>query len=307
MKIFITGGLGFVGTRLTALLLQKGHRVTVIERNPRGKPAPPDGVSVIEGDASRPGPWQDALAGHDAVVNLAGVSIFSRWSRQKKEEIRGSRVLITGNVADAILKKKKGNIALISASAVGYYGFRGDEKLTEVDAPGDDFLARVCRDWEAEALRAAEQGARVVRARFGVVLGRKGGAMDILTRIFRLRLGNRLGAGRQWFSWIHEDDLAAALLFLLEKRAISGPVNCSAPEPVTNRELTRALNRALGTFPLVPPAPGMLLKTVLGEFGSFLLKGQRAVPARLEEAGFTFRYPRIREALAAVLTAGPQV
>nr|HPL18675.1 TIGR01777 family oxidoreductase [Spirochaetota bacterium] len=217
MKILITGGLGFVGTGLTALLLRKGHRVTVIERNPRSKPAPPEGVSVVEADATRPGPWQDVLAGHDAVVNLAGVSIFSRWSRQKKDEIYNSRVLITRNVADAIRTKKKGTITLISASAVGYYGFRGDEKLTENDAPGDDFLARVCRDWEAEALRAAQHGARVVISRFGVILGRKGGAMDILARIFKLRLGNRLGRGRQWFSWIHEDDLAAALIFLLEK------------------------------------------------------------------------------------------
>ncbi|HPV43509.1 MAG TPA: TIGR01777 family oxidoreductase [Spirochaetota bacterium] len=306
MKIFITGGLGFVGTRLTALLLQNGHRVTVIERNPRSKPAPPEGVSVIEADASRPGPWQEVLAGHDAVVNLAGVSIFSRWSRQKKEEIYNSRILITRNVADAMQAMKKKPITLISASAVGYYGFRGDEKLTENDAPGDDFLAGVCRDWEAEAFRAAQHGARVAISRFGVILGRNGGAMDLLTRIFRLRLGNRLGPGRQWFSWIHEDDLAAALLFLLEKKAISGPVNCAAPEPVTNRELTRALNRALGTFPLVPPAPGFALKTVLGEFGSFLLKGQRAVPARLVEAGFTFRYPRIREALAAILPPDPR-
>lgn len=306
MKIFITGGLGFVGTGLTALLLRKGHRVTVIERNPRSKPAPPEGVSVVEADATRPGPWQDVLAGHDAVVNLAGVSIFSRWSKEKKDGIFNSRILITRNVADAIPAKKKGGVTLISASAVGYYGFRGDEKLTENDAPGDDFLARVCRDWEAEALRAAQHGARVVISRFGVILGRKGGAMDILARIFKLRLGNRLGRGRQWFSWIHEDDLAAALIFLLEKKGISGPVNCTAPEPVTNRELTRSLNRALGTFPLVPPAPGFALKTVLGEFGSFLLKGQRAVPRRLEEAGFTFRYPRIREALDAILSPNPR-
>jgi len=306
MKIFITGGLGFVGTRITALLLRKGHRVTVIERNPRNKPAPPEGVSVIEADASRPGPWQEVLAGHDAVVNLAGVSIFSRWSRQKKEEIYNSRILITRNVADAMQAMKKKPITLVSASAVGYYGFRGNEKLTENDSPGDDFLARVCRDWEAEALKASKTGARVALCRFGVILGRKGGAMDILARIFRLRLGNRLGRGRQWFSWIHEDDLAEALLFVLEKRAISGPVNCTAPEPVTNRELTQALNDALGTFPLVPPAPGIALKIILGEFGSFLLKGQRAVPARLEEAGFTFRYPRIREALGAILPPKPR-
>ncbi len=301
MKVFITGGLGFVGTRLTAMLIQKGHRVTVIERNPRNKPAPPEGVSVFAADASRPGPWQDALADHDAVFNLAGVSIFSRWSRKKKDEIYNSRILITRNVADAIQKRKKGKITLVSASAVGYYGFRNDEKLTEGDPPADDFLARVCRDWESEALRAAGYGARVVISRFGVILGRSGGAMDLMSKIFRLHLGNRLGSGRQWFSWIHEDDLASALLFLLEHSSVRGPVNCTAPEPVTNRELTKALNRALGTFAIVPPAPGFVLKTILGEFGSFLLKGQRAVPKRLEESGFKFQYPRIREALASLM------
>ncbi|MBP7736576.1 MAG: TIGR01777 family oxidoreductase [Spirochaetes bacterium] len=301
MKIFITGGLGFVGTRLTALLIRKGHGVTVIEHNPANKAAPPEGVSVISADASKPGPWQEVLAGHDAVVNLAGVSIFSRWTRQKKEAIYNSRILITRNVVDAMGKRKKGSIDLINASAVGYYGFHGDEALTENDPPGDDFLARVSRDWEAEALRAGDFGARVVLTRFGVILGRSGGAMDILAKIFRMRLGNRLGPGKQWFSWIHEDDLASALLFTLERRSLKGPVNCTAPAPVTNRELTRELNRALGTFPIVPPAPGFLLKMAMGEFGGFLLKGQKALPSRLQKEKFAFRYPAIREALADII------
>jgi uncharacterized protein len=304
MKVFITGGLGFAGTTITGALLRKGHRVTVIERNPGNKPAPPEGVSVIAADASKPGPWQDVLAGHDAVINLAGVSIFTRWSGIKKEEIYNSRVLITRNVVDAIQKRKKGTIKLISASAVGYYGYRDDEKLSENDSPGGDFLARVCRDWESEALRAEDSGSPVVITRFGVILGRNGGAMDILTRIFRLRIGTRLGTGRQWFSWIHEDDLASAIAFLLEHKTIRGPVNFTAPNPVTNRELTRELNSALGTFPVVPPAPGFLLKMVMGEFGGFLLKGQRAIPSRLAEANFKFKYPHIREALAALFTSG---
>ncbi len=304
MKVFITGGLGFLGTKLTAILVRDGHRVTVIDRDPRDKPAPAEGVSVIAADATQPGPWQDALAGQDAVINLAGVSIFSRWSRQKKEDIYNSRVLITRNVVDAIQKRGKGKIDLVSASAVGYYGFHDDEKLTEDDQPGDDFLARVCRDWESEALRAEGHGARVVITRFGVILGAGGGALDVLTRIFKLRMGNRLGRGRQWFSWIHEDDLASAIRFLLGHAAIRGPVNCTSPGPVTNRELTRELNRALGTFPIVPPAPGFLLKTAMGEFGSFLLKGQRAIPSRLVEANFAFTYPGIREALSSIIRTG---
>ena len=301
MNIFITGGLGFVGTTLTAMLVQNGHRVTAIERNPGNKPAPPQGVSVIEADASKPGPWQDALAEHDAVINLAGVSIFSRWSRRKKDEIYYSRILITRNVVDALKKRAGKKTDLLSASAVGYYGFHDDETITESDASGDDFLARVCRDWESEALRAENYGTRVAITRFGVILGGKGGALNILKKLFRLRLGNRLGSGRQWFSWIHADDLATAFTFLLNKKNINGAINLTAPNPVTNRELTKALNRSLGTFPLLPPAPGFMMKILLGEFGNFLLKGQRAIPRRLQDLGFTFRYPDINKALIELL------
>ena len=301
MIIFITGGLGYIGTRLTAMLIQNGHRITAIERNPGNKPAPPQGVSIIEADASKPGPWQDALAEHDAVINLAGVSIFSRWSKRKKDDIYYSRILITRNVVDALKKRAGKKTDLLSASAVGYYGFHGDETITETGAFGDDFLARVCRDWESEALRAEQYGTRVVITRFGVILGGKGGALNILTKLFRLRLGNRLGSGRQWFSWIHADDLEAAFNFLLNKKNINGAVNCTAPNPVTNRELTKVLNRVLGTFPLVPPAPGFMLNILLGEFGNFLLKGQRAMPRRLQDLGFTFKYPDIDKALLDLL------
>lgn len=301
MKIFITGGLGFAGTTITAMLLREGHAVTVMQRSPVKKTAPPPDVTIIAGDARMGGAWQDALAEHDAVINLAGVSIFSRWNRRKKEDIYDSRIRITRHVADAIKKSGKKTINLISASAVGYYGFHGDEELTEKDPPGGDFLARVCRDWESEAMAAEAYGARVVITRFGVILGRGGGALDILTRLFRMRFGNRLGSGRQWLSWIHEADLASAILFLLEDASIRGPVNCTTPNPVTNAMLTKALNRALGTFPLVPPAPAFVMKAAMGEFGDFLLKGQRAMPGRLEEASFPFRYPAIDAALADLL------
>lgn len=258
MNIFITGGLGFVGTKLTAMLIKNGHRITVIERNPGSKPPPPQGVSVIEADASKPGPWQNAVAEHDAVINLAGVSIFSRWSKQKKDDIYYSRILIARNLVDALKKRTGKKTDFISASAVGYYGFHGDEKLTESAVPGDDFLARVCRDWESEALKSERYGTRVVITRFGAILGGNGGALDILTKLFRLRLGNRLGSGRQWFSWIHADDLVSAFSFLLDKKRITGALNCTSPNPITNRELTKELNRSLGTFPLVPPPPDLL-------------------------------------------------
>ncbi|OHD64764.1 MAG: TIGR01777 family protein [Spirochaetes bacterium RBG_13_51_14] len=298
MNIFLTGGLGFVGSKLTSMLVSNGHSVTVVERNPAGKQAPFKGIRVITADASRPGPWQDAVAEQDAVINLAGVSIFTRWNRRTKEGIYNSRILITRNVVDALKKRKGKKVDLISASAVGFYGFHGDEFLTESGTPGHDFLARVCRDWEEEALKAEQHGARVVITRFGVILGRDGGALDILRKIFQFRLGNRLGSGGQWFSWIHEDDLVSIFRFILERKNVRGPVNCTAPHPATNRELTGALNRALGTFPLVPPAPGFMLKTILGEFGDFLLKGQRVIPRRLSEAGFNFEYPDIDKALS---------
>ncbi len=301
MKVFITGGLGFVGTKLSEALLKNGHTVTVVERNPRARPSPLQGVTVIAADASRPGAWQDALAEHDTIINLAGVSIFSRWSRQRKLDIVNSRLFITRNVVDAIKKRKGKSTYLISTSAVGFYGFHGDEKLDESDIPGEDFLATLCREWEAEAMKAEAIGARVAITRFGIVLGTEGGALGILTRLFRFRLGNRLGAGKQWFSWIHQDDLVSIILHLLKKKSVRGPVNCTAPNPVTNRELTKALNRALGTFPLVPPAPGFMLSIALGEFGDFLLKGQRALPYRLLDSGFVFKFPHIDQALSDIL------
>ncbi|MBN2160874.1 MAG: TIGR01777 family oxidoreductase [Spirochaetes bacterium] len=306
MKFFITGGLGFVGRKLSEILVRERHQVTVVERNPGGKPPPPPGVSVIAADASRSGSWQDILAQHDAVINLAGVSIFTRWSKSKKDEIYNSRILITRNVVDALKARKNKKTLFFSTSAVGYYGFHGDEAMTESSPSGDDFLARVCRDWEAEAMAAESYGVRVVITRFGVVLGRNGGALDVLSGIFRLRLGNRLGSGSQWFSWIHEDDLASLFLFLINNGNISGPFNCTSPGPVTNSVLTRALNKALGTIPLVPPAPGFLMKLALGEFGDFLLKGQKAVPQRLIEAGFGFTHTDIRKALADLCRKGGQ-
>lgn len=303
MKVFITGGLGFVGKKLSGRLHAGGHQVTVMGRHAGGVTGSSGGIREIAADASKPGSWQDTLAEHDTIINLAGVSIFTRWTEKKKDEIYRSRIDITRNVVEGIKKRKGEPTDFISTSAVGFYGFHGDEELTESDIPGDDFLARVCREWEAEALKAADSGARVVLARFGIVLGRQGGAMDLLSRIFRMRLGGRLGSGRQWFSWIHEDDLAAIFMFLLENKTLSGAVNCTAPRPVTNGELTKALNTALGTFPLVPPAPGFVLRIVMGEFGDFILRGQRAIPSRLRDAGFTFSFPDIESALADL--AGP--
>ncbi len=296
MNIFIAGGTGFVGRAAAPRLIELGHAVTLAARGALHGAPLPAGARALEADLSKPGEWQAVMASHDCVVNLAGASIFTRWTASKKAAIRESRVSVTKNVVDALSGRSRVR-ALISASAVGYYGFRGDVELAEDAAPGDDFLAGVCRDWEREALNASPHGVRAVIARLGVVLGRNGGALGLLEKIYRLRLGNRLGPGGQWFSWIHVDDLASALVHVIDRENVAGAVNFTSPNPVTNREFTRAMNLAMGTFPLVPPAPGFALRLAMGEFGDFLLKGQRAVPRALLSGGFDFAYPGLDAAL----------
>src|SRR3990172_9971988 len=209
MKIFITGGLGFMGSVLAAKLAGQGRQVTVLTHSPGKRRKIPDGVSVIAADATKPGAWQEALAEHDAVINLAGVSIFARWTRQKKNAIYNSRMLITRNIVEAIKKIEGKKLDLLSASAMAYYGPHGDEPVTESDGPGPerDFLTRVSRDWEAEAMKAEQYGARVVITRFGVILFTGSRAMEVLALLFKLHLGNWLGSRPQWFSLIHPDDL----------------------------------------------------------------------------------------------------
>lgn len=298
MRIFMTGGTGFVGSALTHTLTEAGHRVTVLTRSIRPGRTLPQGAEFQEGDPTKPGPWQEHVPGHDAVVNMAGASIFTRWTRKTKEVLRESRLQTTHNLVDA-LKADKGppGVRFLSTSAVGYYGFCGDEDLTEEAPPGDDFLARLAVDWETEALEAEEAGASVALLRFGVVLGGTEGALPRMIPLFKKYLGSPLGSGTQWFSWIHVRDLVSIHRFLLEHPHIRGPVNCTAPHPVRNRELTQALAESLGKPAFLPPVPGFILRALLGEFGNVLLKGQRALPSRLLEEGFVFEYPDLRKAL----------
>ena len=294
MKVFVTGGLGFVGTQLSIRLLEQGHEVTVVDRAPRPAPQTPPQVVYLSADTTAPGDWQQSVAGQDAVINLAGATIFQRWNATTKKAIYDSRILTTRNLVQAM--DHRSGALLCSTSAVGYYGFRGDEELSEEADPGDDFLARVCVDWEKETKRAADRGARVVLTRFGLVLGKTGGAMGQMTPLFNAFIGGPLGSGQQWFSWIHIQDLLASFMFVFNEEKISGPVNFCAPNPVRNRELARELGRALSR-PSFIPTPGFALRVLLGEFGSVLLKGQRAVPARLLEYGFAFTFPTLPEAL----------
>jgi uncharacterized protein (TIGR01777 family) len=298
MKFFITGGTGFVGKGLTQSLIEAGHEVTLLTRSLRKFGSHPPEISLVEGDPTRKGEWQKFVREHDVVINLAGASIFSRWTAEMKRVLRESRILTTQNLVETLEGSRVKTF--FSASAVGYYGFHEDEELTELSTPGNDFLAQLASDWEKEARKAEEYGIRVVLTRFGIVLGEEGGALGQMIPMFKKYLGGPLGGGRQWFSWIHRDDLTQAFLFLLEKRETSGPVNFTAPNPVRNRDLAEALGKVLNR-PAMLPAPGFMLRLVLGEFGSILLKGQKVIPQKLLQSGFPFRYPTITEALEEIL------
>jgi uncharacterized protein (TIGR01777 family) len=297
MRVFIVGGTGFVGVNLANRLRARGDDVTVLGHLP-GRPRGLDpAVAVVVGDATVGGAWQGRVAGHETVVNLAGASIFTRWTAESKKLIRSSRILTTRNLVEAL--PSTGGVTLLSTSAVGYYGFHGDEELGEDAGPGADFLARLCVDWETEALRARDRGARVIIARFGIVLGPGGGVLGQMAPLFRAFVGGPLGSGRQWFSWIHVEDLFGALVHLAGRQGSSGAYNLTAPEPVTNRVLTRELGRVLHR-PAFLPAPAFVVRLALGEFGDVLLKGQRVLPRRLLAEGFRFSHPGFGAALEAL-------
>jgi uncharacterized protein len=294
MKILITGGTGFVGTFLTKQLLQNEHEVIVIGRSSVPVVRPGHFFHAISADTTRKGSWQDALKDVDAVINLAGMSIFHRWTSAYKRQIYDSRILTTRHVVEGMTGDQPQT--LISTSAVGYYGSRGDDILSESEPCGGDFLSRVGKDWEHEAFEAEKKNVRVVAARFGVVLGRSGGALKQMITPFKWFAGGPVGSGLQWFSWIHISDLLAGLMFLLETAKIQGPVNLCSPAPVTSGELARTLGSVLGR-PAVIPAPSMALRLILGEFAETLLSSQRAIPEKLLASGFVFRFPDLKDAL----------
>ena len=298
MKILITGGLGFIGSNLSDYLLEKGHAVIAVGRAATQNRINSNRYQYISADTTQPGDWQHALSDVDGVVNLAGKSIFKRWSESHKKAIYNSRILTTRNVVQALPAGQA--VTLCSASGAGYYGNRGNALLKEDEKPGDDFLASVSVDWEAEALKATAKGIRVAVMRFGVVLG-KGGALAKMIPAFKFFMGGPIGSGTQWFPWMHLTDLMAAILFIFENPQISGPLNFCAPNAVTNRELAKILGDALGR-PAVMPAPAFIIRKVLGEFGNVLLDGQHTIPDRLTGHGFQFRYPDIKSAIQAVVS-----
>jgi uncharacterized protein (TIGR01777 family) len=296
MKIAITGSSGFVGTRLTQYLMDYNHRVTGIDAVTVGDHVKEDQFHFIQADTTQPGDWQQALFDADAVVNLTGKNIFHLWNKKYKAQIYNTRVLTTRNIVAAL--KMNQNITLVSTSAAGFYGDRGEEILDEAKAPGDDFLARVCVDWEKEANAAQKKGVRVVMTRFGVVLGKNGGALATMLPAYRMFVGGPMGDGQHWFPWIHIEDLLAAMLFVITHSEINGPLNFCSPNPARNAEFVKTLAAALNR-PGFFRTPAFLLKLAAGELGHSLLNSQRTVPAQLLSHGFQFQYPDLPDAIRA--------
>ena len=329
MKVVIAGSSGLVGTALTDSLVRDGHTVVRLMRTgggvkaTNGKKTEPElranetsakgnqrgkiidvawnpNTCDLEGEPF--GEDQKHIEGADALVNLAGASIGSEtWSDKRKAILRASRVQITRELVCAMEKLEDGPKTLVSASAVGYYGNRGDEVLTEESKAGDDFLATLTQEWEAEAVKAEALGLRVVRLRFGIILSKNGGALPQMMRLFKFGVGGRIGSGQQWMSWITLEDVVAVIRSVLENRAVSGAVNVVAPRPVRNAEFAQALGHAMHR-PAIVPAPAFALEFALGEMAeSLLLVSQRVAPSRLEQLGYRFSQPELGAALASVL------
>lgn len=295
MKVLISGVTGLIGKAVKSLLIAEGHQVVGLTRRR------PPGEGMISWDPAAGALDAAELAGFDAVVHLAGENIGSRWTAARKEQIRRSRVDGTRLLCERLASLDLPPQVLVCASAIGYYGDRGDEILTEESPPGDGFLAEVCQEWEAATAPARERSIRVVNLRIGVVLSPEGGALPKMLTPFKLGLGGRVGSGRQYWSWIARDDVAGAIRHALLAENLSGPVNATAPNPVTNAEFTKALGRVLGR-PTVFPLPAAAARLMLGEAADELLLGSaRILPKRLQESNFRFRHPELDEALRSML------
>ena len=303
MKSLVTGATGFVGQKLLAHL----ERRVVLSRNAAKARKTLAGFlpDVFEWNAEKQPAPAAAFAGVDAVFHLAGEPVAEgRWTEEKKRRLRESRVAGTRNLVDTLLKLEKKPKVLVSASAVGFYGDRGDEILDEQSPPAHNFLADLCRDWENEARRATAAGIRVVSVRVGIVLGQGGGALDKMLLPFRMGVGSILGSGKQYMPWIHIEDLVNLLVFAADHEALRGPVNGAAPNPVTNAEFTKSLGRAVHMPTFFPAVPGFALRMMFGEFGDILLHSQRVIPRAALNAGYQFQFEHLDDALREIL--GPK-
>jgi len=302
MRVVVLGATGFIGRALVGALTGRGDDVLVLSRRPHLAARRFGGnVQATQWSPEYDPGWGEQIEGYDAVVNLAGEPLLGRrWSRRQKDLILKSRIDSAAGLIKAIRRADHRPGALISASAVGYYGRRGDEELAENSPPGDDFLAEVCRAWEKEVEDDDTESVRTVRIRIGMVLGRGGGALPRLVVPFRFYMGGRFGSGRQWVSWIHLKDLIGIILWALDNPQVEGPLNGTSPQPVNNREFTQTLGRVLNR-PAAVPIPGFILRLALGEAADVLLEGQRAVPKRVMELGYSFHYPSLAGALQEIL------
>jgi uncharacterized protein (TIGR01777 family) len=301
MRIVIAGGSGLIGRAVAADLAAAGHEIVVLSRDPARHGALPQGVRAERWDGRSAAGWAALLDREAAILNLAGEGIAAgRWTAERKRRIRASREESSRAVVEAVRQAAVRPRVLLQGSAVGYYGPTGDEPVTENHPPGDDFLAETCAAWEAASAEVESLGVRRVLLRTGIVLARAGGALPQMVRPFRLGLGGPLGGGRQWMPWIHLADEVEAIRFLLEHDGASGPWNLTAPHPVTNRDFSRALAKALHR-PSLLPAPRLALRLLLGEMSDMLLHGQRGLPRRLLDAHYLFRFPNLEPALRDLL------
>jgi len=304
MKIVLTGATGFVGVKLVERLQALNHQIIVLARNPQkaanqfSKALFPN-VEIVGYDPLKSGDWAEAIAGSNAVINLAGEPLAGvRWTDKRKQEIRDSRILTTKILVEAIAKASVKPEVLISGSAIGFYGTSLDQSFDEYSDGGQDFLANVCRDWEAAADGVTDLGVRLVKLRTGIVLG-MGGAIAKMLPIFQVGGGGKIGSGKQWFSWIHRDDLVNLILFTLTNSQIVGVLNGTAPQPVTNDDFTVAFAKAIKR-PAFLPVPAAALILLFGESAIVLLDGQRVLPKKAEINKFVFRYPDIDAALTEI-------
>lgn len=296
MKVAVSGATGLIGTALRESLVADGHQVLALTRHDRLPP-----LETITWDVDHGRFDAGALEGVDAVVHLAGEPIAQRWNDARKKAIRESRVKSTRLLVEGLKSLKTKPRVLVSASAIGLYGDRGDEELVETSPPGEGFLAETCQAWEQAAMEAMGLGIRTAVIRTGILLSTRGGALKKMLLPFRLGAGGPVGSGNQWMSWVHIDDHIRALRFILDKDDLMAAVNVTAPNPVQNRAFGKALGRAVSR-PALLPTPAFALKLIFGEMASILLEGQRVLPKKLLDNGYRFRFPELGPALSDLLT-----
>ncbi|MBN1311397.1 MAG: TIGR01777 family oxidoreductase [Anaerolineae bacterium] len=306
MRVIITGGTGLIGQALAESLVRDGHETIILSRSPEKASNLPMGAQLVEWDARTPTGWGNLIDDDSAIVNLAGANLAGegffpeRWTAGRKQLIIDSRLNAAKAVFDAIEAASAKPAVVIQASAVGYYGPRGSEEISEEDEPGEDFAAQVCVAWENSLADLEDLGVRYTIIRTGLVLSKQGGVLSRLTLPFRYFAGGPLGSGRQWMSWIHLADEVWAIRLLLKNRSASGVFNLTAPQPVTNAEFSRALGRVMGR-PSLLPVPAFIFRQVFGEVSTIVLDGQRVLPKRLLDLGFTFLFPGLEPALRELL------